>query len=108
MTTEAIEAEAPELDAAEVVAAVQPEPEEPSTRERLISDLLTYHAKRGGWGALTAAMGGNDIHNTGLVSCRAAARMAKDGAAQGLITRLLALREVPRRQLRQEVRARLV
>lgn len=101
MTTEVIEPEA---------AAPAPEPPpvvEPSDRERLIADLLAYHKARDGWGALAAAMGGNDIHNNGLVSCRAAARVAKDEAAQGLITRLLALREVPRRQLRRDVRERL-
>ena len=109
MTTEVIEAEAHEVDAAEPThAEVQPETEEPSASEVLITDLMAYHADQGGWGALSAAMGGNDIHNNGLVSCRTAARVAKDEAAQGLITRLLALREVPRRQLRRDVRERLV
>lgn len=101
MTTEAIEPEA-------VEPAAEPTPVvEPSDSERLITDLLAYHKAQGGWGALATAMGGNDIHNNGLVACRTAARVAKDEAAQGLITRLLALREVQRRQLRRDVRERL-
>lgn len=93
-----------EADAAAVVSEVREAPPPLGPVESLVADLLAYRAARGGWGPLAAALDGNDIHNTGLVSCRAAARMTRDAEAQPLITRLLAMREVQRRRLRAKVR----
>lgn len=69
----------------------------------LKADLLAYHTDHRCWGPLRPAFDDGDLHNNGLIQCRSHARAREDGAALGLINRLLKVAEGRRRQLRREV-----